>query len=653
MTIDHRSADSRTALAAGTSPAQGPNQRLRMNASLPGCLVALLPGCLGFLLPFCLSTMVLVSPASAQPGDTMVEKTEPLAAKQQMIRDRLKRLEDRMFQLREQLLKTEPDNAERLGRALERAGELGLEARLDEIIRLLQEGSSLPEASQAQAAWLEQADKVLAVLLRRDSENEQRKEEIDRLQEYRQELRDILKQQRAHRDASAKAANAARLLRLLDAALKRLDDLQKRQTDAARDSQQKDALNDEPSRVEAAGQQRDIARETQQLAEDVERLAELEPEEQADSTQQQEAREQAEQGAQALQEARRAMERAGQAAQQGERAQLQKDQQEAEENLRRARDRLLKAKEELQSQAPSDGESLAEKQRATADETRDLADRMQNDAESGGDSSEQSPGQESLDDAERDMRGAEQDLQQEQHEDANRKQQEAIRKLEQAQRELEDELNQLRKEDRQETLRDLESRFRDMLAGQREINEETVRLDRIGVGKFQRAEQLQVADLTSRQRELSERAATCLHILEEEGTTIVFPHIVEQLSEDMGVVSDRLAEALVGPLTQSIEEEVVETLEELIQATQRMQQENEQQGGPMPSGSELAPLLPTSAELKLLKASQQRVNTRTQVIDETRNSGEESEATLARSLEAAARRQLECAEIAREMRDRR
>ncbi|UCF32535.1 MAG: hypothetical protein JSV78_09380, partial [Phycisphaerales bacterium] len=531
-------------------------------------------------------------------------------------------------------------------------GELGLEAKLDEIIRLLQEGSSLPEATQAQAAWLEQADKVLAVLLQRDSENEQRKEDIDRLQEYRQELRDILRQQRAHRDASAKAANAARLLRQLDAALKRLDDLQKRQTDAARDSQQKDALKDESSRAQAAGQQLDIARETQQLAEDVARLAELEPGEQADSAQQQGARDQAGQGAQALQEARQAMERGGQAAQKGEQAQLQKDQQEAEENLRRARDRLLQAKEELQAQASPDSESLAEKQRATADETRDLADRMQNDAESGGKGGEQSPGQESLDDAERDMRGAEQDLQQKQHEDAHRKQEEAIRKLEQAQRELEDELNQLRKEDRQETLRDLESRFRDMLAGQREINEETVRLDRIGVEKFQRAEQLQVADLSSRQRALSERAATCLHILEEEGTTIVFPHIVEQLSEDMGVVADRLAEVLVGPLTQSIEEEVLETLEELIQATQRMQQENEQQGGPMQDGSELAPLLPTSAELKLLRASQERVNSRTEVIDETRNSGEEPEATIARSLEAAARRQLECAEIAREMRDR-
>ncbi|MCH8253117.1 MAG: hypothetical protein IID36_11755, partial [Planctomycetes bacterium] len=71
------------------------------------------------------------------------------------------------------------------------------------------------------------------------------------------------------------------------------------------------------------------------------------------------------------------------------------------------------------------------------------------------------------------------------------------------------------------------------------------------------------------------------------------------------------------------------------------------------SSDENSPLLPGSAELKLLRSSQKRVNQRTAAIDEARTAGDEPEAALLRSLENTVERQAQCAEMAREIRDRR
>jgi len=166
--------------------------------------------------------------------------------------------------------------------------------------------------------------------------------------------------------------------------------------------------------------------------------------------------------------------------------------------------------------------------------------------------------------------------------------------------------------------------------------------------------QVTKAELAAAEHALAEKAATCLHILEEEGTTIVFPRIVEQLAQDMADVADRLDEVQIGLLTQTMQTEVLDTLEQLIGAVQQMQRENEQQQmQPQQSQDEQnTPLLPTSAELKLLRASQLRVNSRTQAIEQTRSEEGASAEGLSKVLEGASRRQMECTEIAEQMRER-
>jgi hypothetical protein len=270
-------------------------------------------------------------------------------------------------------------------------------------------------------------------------------------------------------------------------------------------------------------------------------------------------------------------------------------------------------------------------------------------------SNQQTPGMQNLEKAQGNMDDASQSLDQQKNDEAVPKQDKAITDLEQAQKELEKALNQLRKEERAETLRDLEHRFREMLSKQRAVNEGTLTLDRVGRDKFTRVERLQAADLADQEGGLSRAAATCLHILEEDATTIVFPRIIGQLSEDMSTVAGRLGELKTGAITQNVEQEIVETLEQLLDAVQQMQQENEQMAGRSGGKSKKdddEPLLPPSAELKLLRSGQVRVNQRTTVISEALESGNESKDDAAEAFHAVADRQKESAEVAREMRDR-
>ncbi len=132
----------------------------------------------------CVTIVVLVT-AMPPSGGTEVWAQEPappkapLAAKQEMIRERFKRFEDRMFRVREKLELNEPDNAAKLERALKRAGELGLSDQLERMVMLLEDPSMLGAASAAQAEWLDQADLLLAILLERDANNEDRRNEIE------------------------------------------------------------------------------------------------------------------------------------------------------------------------------------------------------------------------------------------------------------------------------------------------------------------------------------------------------------------------------------------------------------------------------------------------------------------------------------------
>ena len=94
------------------------------------------------------------------------------------------------------------------------------------------------------------------------------------------------------------------------------------------------------------------------------------------------------------------------------------------------------------------------------------------------------------------------------------------------------------------------------------------------------------------------------------------------------------------------------TLKDIIEAVQRMQDEQQQQQQGEPGQSdENPPLLPGSAELKLLRSAQLRINGRTAALGESQAGDAISADELGADLENLARRQRSVSDMAREMRD--
>ena len=222
------------------------------------------------------------------------------------------------------------------------------------------------------------------------------------------------------------------------------------------------------------------------------------------------------------------------------------------------------------------------------------------------------------------MQNAANRLQNQDAEGANREQKEAIRNLNDALEEIEDRLSQLREETQEEKLARLEARFTEMLARQQVVSAQTIELDekQIATGTLRRSDRLAIAKLASEENALAKMSQEAYDLLVEDGTSVVFPRIVEDLKTDLLQCAEGLKQQRTDSLTQLIQAEVETTLEELISALQRAQkekQENDESGGSSGGGGGgNQPLLPPSAELKALRSAQMRVNRRTKQVDQLR-----------------------------------
>ena len=257
---------------------------------------------LGLLVPICA--------LAQEPAGVSEENTAPLAAKEQMIRDRFERFQDRIYRLSEELAETEPENAARLARALSRAGEMGLADQLDEIKNLLNDSSSLNKAVDAQNQWLADADRLLSILLERDSQNEERQEELERLEQYRKAVNDLLEQERGLRAESAQSTDVARLKAQIDQAISRLDAIMQRQAELNEAGKPgAEAAENTPAEQER------LAKDAKELAKDLERLSK---ESERDSDAVKEAKEKTAEAGASTQKGSEAMSQAGPHLHQGE-----------------------------------------------------------------------------------------------------------------------------------------------------------------------------------------------------------------------------------------------------------------------------------------------------------------------------------------------
>jgi hypothetical protein len=226
------------------------------------------------------------------------------------------------------------------------------------------------------------------------------------------------------------------------------------------------------------------------------------------------------------------------------------------------------------------------------------------------------PGRKRVVEAERHMREAEQKLAEAERDGAIEQQKKAAQKLAEAKAELEEILHQMREEEIERVLAALEARFRKMLEMQLRVYETTMRVDKISENHRNRIIDIEAGKLSSQEKRIVVEADRCLNLLREEGSSVAFPESVQQMREDMQFVADRLAKSHVGRLTQGIEEDIIEALEEMLEALEKAQadqEERKQQQSPPSAGGTPGdlPLVDAIAELKMLKALQLRINRRT------------------------------------------
>ncbi len=220
------------------------------------------------------------------------------------------------------------------------------------------------------------------------------------------------------------------------------------------------------------------------------------------------------------------------------------------------------------------------------------------------------------------MRKAERRLEDAQRRGAAEEQEKAIAELKQAKAELEEILRQLREEEIERVLVMLEGRFRKMLQLQAEVYEGTIGLDRIPEEERTRDLEIESGKLSRKEANISVEADKTLSLLREEGSSVAFPESVEQMREDMESVTARLGQSKVGQITQGIEQDIIKSLEEMVASLQKAQKDQQQRrnGQQQPGGMKKGggagqqqdrPLVNAIAELKMIRALQMRVNTRT------------------------------------------
>ena len=229
-------------------------------------------------------------------------------------------------------------------------------------------------------------------------------------------------------------------------------------------------------------------------------------------------------------------------------------------------------------------DQLAKQQENTQKATDTLAKDMEKAEEGDGESSEgkPTPGKQKVQQAVPKQRAAAGQLKE--LVPAKQKQQDAKDDLEAAKKALEEALAQLRQQLQDEVLRALEERFTAMLARQRELTAKTETVDTTrqkimtASGALPAALVTKIAELQAGEAELEQEAIDALKLLEEDGTTAVFPPMVQQLREELHDVASGLGKHQTGA-TMNLQQKDVEDLLSLLINALRKTIEQKEGGG--------------------------------------------------------------------------
>lgn len=576
----------------------------------------------GFLL-VSLVSVLLAGTCFGQSADEQAALNERQAA----LGAQIQQLRTRMTQLAAFLAETEPGQAERLRDAIALINEQRLELRSKEVAELLA-AQRFGDAEHAQAKLAADLQRVLETLTTIGGDLDRLREEREALEAFRKQLAELRAAQSEARERAARsAARAAQAdaLQASAAALRALADeqqaLREAETESGRTAETQAAQRELAAR--ATDRAEALATEAQS-AESLEQAAALE------------------RAAEAAGDAHEAMQTAAASESAGpderadagsndsskptEPAEIAAEQAAAEASLRRAADELEVEAERLTEQA--DIRKIARLQRDLEEQAAQIRGAM----EPGVAGKRPTPGQNSLERAGEPMRAAAESLEEDAPEAGAAEQEKALRELDRALDELDDALRQVRREEREEVLAALETRLKAVLAQEQAVQAALEEIGDAPAATWGLATEQSFGAAMETHASATEEAGRVHRLLIDEGTSVVVPELLGQVVREMQRVRLALQQRRTTAATRRQLSAIIAELKALIAAIEVQRAAEQQQ----PSGSgqsgvsdELPPLMPNSAELKLLRSAQQRINDQTTALAEAQDAPESESAGLA------------------------
>jgi hypothetical protein len=543
---------------------------------------------------------------------------------------RYKQFERTLLQMAEYLRKTEPERADLLIRAIGKSKEDRVALQMDQIMDLLK-NEQLGDAIGREEHLVSNL-KGLLELLQSEDRRHQLEEQKKYLESVNQELGKLSIREKELRRATEKGGQLGRLAdrqskigndtkSLLEKIEKQ--DATKNSTNPKHDSNQSD--KSQAGKPDKKGDEKDSADKSN----DKKQRGDKKNGEKPDGIRQKSDKKQSDGSSDS-----KGKEEKSQRDRQPKGKQSDKNQQDSKKQEKGGK----KSSGQQQQDSPQNGEGSQESQPSDQQE----GDQQQ--------AQKKTPGREQIEQARRAMQQAEDQLKRLQGTKALEKQDEAIRRLAEAKERLEKILRQLREEEQEIMLTSLEARFAKMLLMEIQLHLDTVTLSKTTKNAWTPKHFGKARDLSVQQESIADEAYRALALLKEEGSSVAFPKGVEQIRDDMLNIAHRLGKNDVGELTQSIEKDVIESLEELVSALQseienRKKPENQrrrQQRGQQ--GDQDHQLVEQLAELKMLRSLQLRVNRRTKTIGRLIKGEQATTDDLAAELQSLARKQAEIQE---------
>jgi len=547
--------------------------------------------------------------------------------RQEQARQRFAALHRKMQELQVVLSTTAPEESRVLKLGNRHIQETRIQEDMDGISALL-ESERWDEALERMGEVRGELEELLALLQNKDVDLKKLLEEIERLSQFKDRVDKLIDEQVREKNASADVEALERHLRDLEAARAKVSELVQEQT-KLRDATSELGLSVGDKAPEMAEKQGDLKKQAEDLAEQLDKVGKeaeklADPEgankdgKAADPKSKDGGKTGGSQCSGTCQSAAKSMGQSQQKLEANKPESSLEDQNKALEKLKEALGDLEKLSEEARRrllQIPFEQQIKAQEQTRVA--TDKLAEDMQQSEK--GEDAKPTPGKKNVQQTVPKQKAAAGQLKERKPGKAKQDQQDAEDQLQQAKKELEDALAQLRQEMQDQVLRALEERLAAMLVKQRELSALTKVTDRLkgeavaAAGAVPGSIQGRCAAESKGEAGLASESHDAIKLLEEDGTTAVFPEMFAELEEDLTAVADRLAQLETGAATQEMQHAIEELMSMLLNALKKQIED-----GPPSScqgGNCQPPLVPLSAELKMIQQLQRLVAKQTKDYD--------------------------------------